>query len=111
MFSPRLAPRINDHVVIGREFITQRNQLAARFCERGGYNEIHDFCKELTLCSRGHALFHDREWFHVYCFESAADRAHACRHPLDRWQAHAEDDAVGTSSSLGERRKDRLFDL
>ena len=47
--------------------------LPARFCERGGYNEIHDFCKELTLCTRGHAVFHDREWFHVYCFEKLED--------------------------------------
>ena len=43
--------------------------LPARFCERGGYKEIHDFCAD-----RGHALFHDGEWFHVYCF---AESAHA----------------------------------
>jgi hypothetical protein len=30
--------------------------LPARLCERGGYNEIHEFCRDLTLCSRGHAL-------------------------------------------------------
>jgi hypothetical protein len=47
--------------------------LPARLCERGGYNEIHKFCKELTLCARGHSVFHDREWFHVYCFEKLED--------------------------------------
>jgi hypothetical protein len=47
--------------------------LPARFCERGGYQEIHEFCKELTLCTRGHAVFHDAEWFHVYCFEKSED--------------------------------------
>src|SRR5271154_2947835 len=36
--------------------------LPARRCEGGGYEEIHEFCKNLTLCSRGHAVFHDREW-------------------------------------------------
>jgi hypothetical protein len=25
------------------------------------------------LCSRGHALFHDGQWFHVYCFKEPAD--------------------------------------
>jgi hypothetical protein len=37
--------------------------LSARRCEGGGYNEIHEFCRDLTLCSRGHALYHDSEWF------------------------------------------------
>jgi len=43
--------------------------LPARLCERGGYNEIHEFCRDLTLCTRGHALYHDDQWFHVYCFK------------------------------------------
>src|SRR5271169_6891723 len=46
--------------------------LPGRFCEGGGYNEIHDFCKDLTLCTRGHAVY-DREWFHVYCFSKPED--------------------------------------
>jgi hypothetical protein len=46
--------------------------LPARFCERGGYKEIHEFCADPTLCSRGHSLYHDGQWFHVYCF-SATD--------------------------------------
>ena len=50
--------------------------LPARFCERGGYQEIHDFCADLTLCSRGHAVYEKGEWLHVYCFAEAehADR-------------------------------------
>jgi hypothetical protein len=47
--------------------------LPARFCEHGGYNEIHEFCRDLTLCSRGHALFRDGLCFHVYCFSEPAD--------------------------------------
>jgi len=47
--------------------------LPARLCERDGYNEIHEFCRYLTLCSRGHALYHDGQWFHVYCFKEPAD--------------------------------------
>jgi hypothetical protein len=47
--------------------------LPARFCERGGYKEIHEFRIGLTLCSRGHALYHDGQWFHVYCFSDPAD--------------------------------------
>ena len=44
--------------------------LPARFSERGGYKEIHEFYKDLSLCSRGHSVF-DREWFNVYCFAEA----------------------------------------
>jgi hypothetical protein len=47
--------------------------LPARFCEGGGYKEIHDFCAGLTLCSRGHSLCRDGQWFHVYCFSEPAD--------------------------------------
>jgi hypothetical protein len=47
--------------------------LPARLCEREGYNEIHEFCRDLTLCSRGHSLHHDGQWFHVYCFKEPAD--------------------------------------
>jgi hypothetical protein len=47
--------------------------LPARLSERDGYNEIHDFCRDLTLCTRGHALYHDGRWFHVYCFKELAD--------------------------------------
>jgi hypothetical protein len=47
--------------------------LPARLCERDGYNEIHEFCRDLTLCSRGHALYHDGQWFRVYCFKEPAD--------------------------------------
>jgi hypothetical protein len=31
--------------------------LPARLSERGGYNEIHEFCQGMTLCNRGHAVF------------------------------------------------------
>ena len=47
--------------------------LPARLCEGGGYKEIREFCKGMTLCNRGHAVFHDDEWFHVYCFAEEAD--------------------------------------
>jgi len=47
--------------------------LPARLCDRDGYNEIHEFGRDLTLCSRGHALYHDGQWFHVYCFKEAVD--------------------------------------
>ena len=43
--------------------------------------------------------------------EFAADRTCARCDPLGRRQAHAEDDALGTSAALGEGRKDLLFDV
>jgi hypothetical protein len=47
--------------------------LPARMCERGGYGEINEFCRDLTLCSRGHSLYDEGQWFHVYCFKEPAD--------------------------------------
>ena len=47
--------------------------LPARACEGGGHNEIHEFCKDLSLCSRGHAVHYDNERYHVYCFADPAD--------------------------------------
>jgi hypothetical protein len=47
--------------------------LPASACAGGGYKAIHAFCEELSLCLRGHAVFHDGQWFNVYCFAVAAD--------------------------------------
>jgi hypothetical protein len=34
---------------------------------------IEAFCRDLSLCPRGHAVFHDNEWWRVYCFAEAED--------------------------------------
>ena len=47
--------------------------LPARACEGSGYNEIHGFCKDLSLCSRGHAVCDGNEWFDIYSFSDPAD--------------------------------------
>ena len=47
--------------------------LPASVSEGCGYKIVHDFCKDLSLCPRGHAVFHDGRWFNVYCFAAAAD--------------------------------------
>jgi hypothetical protein len=47
--------------------------LPASACEGGGYKTIHDFCKDLSLCPRGHCVHHDGQSFNVYCFADAAD--------------------------------------
>jgi hypothetical protein len=38
-----------------------------------GYKITHDFCKELSLCPRGHSFKRDREWWSVFCFAEKAD--------------------------------------
>ena len=54
--------------------------LPARFSVRGnGYKEIHEFCKDLTLCNRGHAVCHDNEWFNIYCFEKRRTPINSCK--------------------------------
>jgi hypothetical protein len=40
----------------------------------GGYKVVRDFCSDLSLCRRGHAVFHEDQWFNAYCF---ADPGHA----------------------------------
>jgi hypothetical protein len=47
--------------------------LPARACEGGGYDEIHEFCKEVFVRNRGNSVHHDGEWYHVYCFSDPAD--------------------------------------
>ncbi len=48
--------------------------LPARFSERGtGYKQIHEFCADLTLSARGPSLYHDGQWFQVYCFREPSD--------------------------------------
>lgn len=47
--------------------------LPASACENGGYKAIHTFCEILSLCPHGHAVFHEGEWFNVYCFAEPKD--------------------------------------
>jgi hypothetical protein len=50
-------------------------QVALPACasQGGGYTMIHEFCKDLSLCPRGHSVFHGDEWLNVYCFAEPAD--------------------------------------
>jgi len=48
--------------------------LPSRFSVRGnGYRRFMDFCKDLTLCNRGHACVHDQRVVQFYCFEKQED--------------------------------------
>ena len=29
---------------------------------------VRDFCRDLSLCDRGHSVFHEGQWWNVYCF-------------------------------------------
>lgn len=51
------------------------HQVALPACasRKDGYKTIHEFCAKLSLCPRGHAVFHDGRWYNVYCFADAAD--------------------------------------
>jgi hypothetical protein len=52
------------------------HQVALREAACTGANHgIHlAFCQELSLCPRGHSVYHDRTTWRVFCF---ADPAHA----------------------------------
>src|SRR5882672_9813969 len=43
-------------------------------CRGTQYRTAHAFCRDLSLCPRGHSVFHGDEWWEVFCF---ADEAHA----------------------------------
>lgn len=47
--------------------------LPASASFNGGYKAIHEFCKDLSLCPRGHSVVQDGQWFNVYCFAKADD--------------------------------------
>jgi hypothetical protein len=42
---------------------------------RSNFHAIQAFCRDLSLCPRGHSVFHANEWFHVYCFAEAEHAA------------------------------------
>jgi hypothetical protein len=46
--------------------------LPASASQNGGYKVIHEFCKSLSLCPRGHSVFR-LKWFNIYCFADRAD--------------------------------------
>jgi hypothetical protein len=38
------------------------------------HSVIHAFCEDLSLCPRGHAVYHEGQWWNVFCF---AEKDHA----------------------------------
>jgi hypothetical protein len=48
--------------------------LRADECKGTHYRTLHSFCLGLSLCSRGHAVRYEDEWWQVFCF---AEKAHA----------------------------------
>ena len=48
--------------------------LPAYRCSGGNYVTIRLFCKDLSLCDRGHSFYRDGMDMNVFCF---AERAHA----------------------------------
>lgn len=48
--------------------------LASRLCGGDYYLTHRFFCRDLSLCDRGHSFYRDGEDFSVYCF---AEREHA----------------------------------
>jgi hypothetical protein len=48
--------------------------LPARASLNGAYLTIHEFCKYLSNCSRGHSVVGpDNQWWQVYCFAKPED--------------------------------------
>jgi hypothetical protein len=39
-----------------------------------GHKIIRTFCADLSLCGRGHAVYHEGRWWQVFCF---AEKEHA----------------------------------
>jgi hypothetical protein len=62
--------------------------LPASACEGCGYKIIHDFCKELSLCPRGHSVFRDAQWFTIYCSPPRPTRTNSWRGSPARSSIH-----------------------
>ena len=39
------------------------------------FHVIRDFCRDLSLCRRGHSVNDGRDWYQVYCFAEPGDAA------------------------------------
>jgi hypothetical protein len=50
--------------------------VPAQLCLAPNTAVIHEFCKELSLCPRGHSVMWQDKWYQVFCFK---DPAHAAR--------------------------------
>jgi hypothetical protein len=37
------------------------------------YRFVHEFCRELSLCPRGHTVVYGGEYWNVFCFKEEAD--------------------------------------
>ena len=48
--------------------------VPAQLCLAPNTAVIHEFCKELSLCPRGHSVMWQDRWYQVFCFK---DPAHA----------------------------------
>jgi hypothetical protein len=52
--------------------------LHADRCTGAQYKEVHGFCKDLSLCPRGHFLWRDDVGFNVFCFAAKGDAEKFC---------------------------------
>jgi hypothetical protein len=50
--------------------------VPAQQCLGARTTVIHEFCKNLSLCPRGHSVMWEDKWYQVYCFK---EPAHAVR--------------------------------
>jgi hypothetical protein len=51
----------------------RKGELSPAAVDRGWPRVIHNFCRPLSLCPRGHSVNDGREWYRVYCFAGAGD--------------------------------------
>ena len=63
-----LSPRMIDHDWPYQVAVEERLTVGDR------WHTLHYFCKDLSLCSRGHGFYRDGKHFNVFCF---AEREHA----------------------------------
>jgi len=63
-------------------------------CTGNNYKVQADFCRELSLCPRGKAVFHGEQWWRVFCF-SDPFHADAFRERFGGEQFNPEDRGRG----------------
>jgi hypothetical protein len=47
--------------------------LPADQCRGAHFRTQHAFCLDLSLCPRGHSVFHKDQWWQVFCFAKEVD--------------------------------------
>jgi hypothetical protein len=66
-----------------------------------GHKIIRAFCANLSLCDRGHAVYHEDKWWQVFCFAEKSTPKNSCNGSAARNSTRSKEgrEAIGRSGT------------